>query len=185
MAQSPSSHARFRAVFDEHHDAVHLYCLRRLSPDEANEATAEVFLVAWRRLERLPSGPDAVRWLIGVARNVVRNKQRNLQRRGRLVQRLGAIRDVRPDEPLSQVIRHESEREVHEALSRLRPREQELLLLKAWDGMSNEQVAEILGITYKAVEGRYTRALKKLSKGLGPGRSTSTSPRLAQEGGEQ
>ena len=185
MAQSPSSHTRFRSVFDEHHESVHLYCLRRLSPDEANEATAEVFLIAWRRLDKLPSGPDAVRWLMGVSRNVVRNKQRNVHRRGRLVQRLGAVREARPDEPLSQVIRHESEREVHEALSRLRPREQELLRLKTWEGLSNEQVADVLGITEKAVEGRYTRALKKLSKGLSPGHSTNASPRLVQEGGEQ
>ena len=42
MAQSPSSHAAFRKVFDDNHDAVHMFCLRRLNIEDANEATADV-----------------------------------------------------------------------------------------------------------------------------------------------
>ena len=37
VSQSPSSHANFRRMFDEHHDAVHKYCLRRLNVEDANE----------------------------------------------------------------------------------------------------------------------------------------------------
>ena len=185
MAQSPSSHVTFRKVFDEHHDPVHMYCLRRLNVEDANEATAEVFLVAWRRVDRIPSGPEALPWLYGVARNVVRNQRRSQHRRARLVARLGSIREAPHEEPEPQVVRHHQEVEVHEALSRLRPQDQELLRLKAWDGLSNDQIGDLLGISHRAVEGRYARALNKMSKYLPTERQAEPSPRLAQEGGEQ
>mgnify|MGYP001819655043 CR=1 FL=1 len=185
MAQSPSSHATFRSVFEEHHDAIHRYCLRRLGIDDANEATAEVFLVAWRRVERLPRHPEVLPWLYGVARNVVRNHRRGHHRRARLLGRLGSVREVPGDEPELQVVRHHQEAEVHEALQRLRPEDQELLRLKAWEGLSNSQIGDLLGMSHRAVEGRYPRALKKLSKHLTMADQRDASPRLAQEGGEQ
>lgn len=185
MAQSPSSHATFRSAFDEHHDAIHRYCLRRLGADDANEATAEVFLVAWRSIERLPREGEVLPWLYGVARNVVRNQQRSRHRRARLLSRLGSVREVPGDGPEPQVVRHHQEAEVHEALRRLRPQDQELLRLKAWEGLSNDQIGDLLGMSSRAVEGRYARAIKKLSKHLTTARQVDLSPRLAQEGGEQ
>lgn len=185
MAQTPSSQAAFRSVFDEHHDAIHRYCLRRLSVDDANEAAAEVFVVVWRSLDRMPTGSEALPWLYGVARNVVRNHRRSHHRRARLLARLGSVRDLPDEEPETQVLRHHHEAEVHEALQRLSPHDRELLRLKAWDGLSNDQIGALLGLSHRAVEGRYSRALKKLSKHLTPAGRVDLSPRLAQEGGEQ
>lgn len=185
MAQSPSSHAVFRKVFDENHDAVHMYCLRRLNVDDANEATADVFLVAWRKVDQVPSGSEALPWLYGVARNVVRNQHRSHNRGARLVARLGSVRAAPPEQPEPQVIRHQEEAEVHLALSQLRAQDQELLRLKAWEGLSNDQIGKLLGMSHRAVEGRYARALNKLSKSLSTERQVGNSPRLAQEGGEQ
>jgi hypothetical protein len=45
---------RTHALFDAHFDAVRAYCIRRLPLAEANDATSEVFLIAWRRLEDIP-----------------------------------------------------------------------------------------------------------------------------------
>jgi hypothetical protein len=43
------------------------YALRRtLSPDDAADILAETFLVAWRKLDQVPSGPDARLWLFGL-----------------------------------------------------------------------------------------------------------------------
>ena len=41
-----------------------------------------------------------------------------------------------------------------------------LLGLKVWEGLSNKAIGTILGISHRAVEGRYSRALKKLTKQL-------------------
>jgi len=90
VTQSPSSDAAFRMVFDAHHDAVHRFCMRRLGVDDGNDATAEVFLVAWRRMDAMPEQDEPLPWLYGVARNVVRNHRRTRQRKVRLVSRLSS-----------------------------------------------------------------------------------------------
>lgn len=181
MAQAPSSDATFRRVFDAHFEAIHRYCLRRLDTDDANDATAEVFMVAWRRIADLPSGEESLPWLYGVARNVVSNQRRSSRRKVRLVSRLGSIAEPPVDPPDLQVVQHSEVVEMHEALQKLRPKDQELVRLKAWEELSNQQIGQILGISDRAVEGRYARALRKLGKSLTTGSNLAS--RLVEEGG--
>jgi len=145
---------------------VHTYCLRRLAIEDANEATAEVFLVVWRRLDQVPPGDEVLTWLYGVAHNVVRNYRRGSRRYLRLVARVGSMRGPIAEEPAPQVIRSLEQAEVRRALSRLSPQDQELLLLKAWEKLSNREIGDLLGVTHRAVEGRFARALDRLAKVL-------------------
>ena len=52
---------RFERVYAEHFDAVVRYCLRRTTREDALDATAETFTVAWRRREAVPWEPSATR----------------------------------------------------------------------------------------------------------------------------
>ncbi len=54
MPRSRDRDAMFNRTFDLHYEAVQIYCFCRLRADDVNDAVAEVFLVAWRRM-----GPDA------------------------------------------------------------------------------------------------------------------------------
>ncbi|NNF10835.1 MAG: RNA polymerase subunit sigma-24, partial [Acidimicrobiia bacterium] len=84
MEESPSTSLRFKRLYDEHFDAVQSYCLRRLPVADANDAVSEVFLVAWRKIEAVPTGEESLPWLFGVARNAVRNSGRSHRRSARL-----------------------------------------------------------------------------------------------------
>jgi RNA polymerase sigma factor (sigma-70 family) len=181
VTQSPSSDAAFRIVFDERHDAVHLFCLRRLGADDANDATAEVFLVAWRRMDSMPERDETLPWLYGVARNVVRNNRRRRQRTARLVSRLSSHSPEVSDAAETVVVQNAESVEVLDAMAGLRPAEQEVLRLKAWEELSNEKIGVILGMSDRTVEGRYARALKKLAGRLP--KDPVVSPRFAEEGG--
>lgn len=183
MSAVPSADQRFTSLFDAHHTDIQAYCLRRLPPDDANDAAAEVFLVAWRRYAELPSD-GALMWLYGVARNVVRNQQRTGRRKLRLAARANAMGQLPQDGPDIETIRNEEHEEVIAAMATLRKTDRELLQLKIWEGLSNDDVATVMGITKRAVEGRYTRALKKLSRKLEGGDTVATgSPFSAERGG--
>lgn len=171
-------------MFDAHHRNIHAYCLRRLPTEDANEAASEVFLVAWRRSSSLPVGEEALLWLYGVARNVVRNHQRAARRQIRLRARSGSMVIEPREGPETQVIRNEEHEEVLGALQSLNPAERELLGLKVWEGLSNEAIGTILGISHRAVEGRYARAIKKLSKQLERGQSADQRSPFSAERGE-
>lgn len=181
-AASTTDH-RFRSLFDAHHRELHAYCLRRLPVEDANEAVSEVFLVALRRADRIPDKGEALLWLYGVARNVVRNHQRSNWRRSNLTLRHQSMAVPPEDGPEVLLVRSEDQRAVAEAIETLRPADQELIRLKIWEELSNGAVGAILGITERAVEGRYTRAIKKLSKTLdGGSRAADRSPSSSLKG---
>ena len=117
MARAPSTDDRFRALFDAHHRELHAYCLRRLPVEDANDAAAEIFLVAWRRPHDVPVGDAAGLWLYGVARNVVRNWQRGARRQLRLVAKAGSMPDASAEGPEVQIVRNEEQEEVHRAIA--------------------------------------------------------------------
>src|SRR6202035_3680251 len=83
VAAQDERQRRFEAVYAAHHGPILGYVLRRTSnPDDAADVIAETFLTAWRRLEDMPSDPQARLWLYGVARRVLANHHRGQRRAG-------------------------------------------------------------------------------------------------------
>jgi RNA polymerase sigma-70 factor (ECF subfamily) len=154
---------RFERVFDEHFRAVSAYARRRAAEAEAEDAVAETFLVAWRRLDEVPS--DAKPWLLGVARRVLANQRRAAGRRLALAQRAGLERAAEPER-----------RPILEALERLSESDRELLLLVAWDGLSPGEAAAALRCSRTAVKVRLHRARRRLRTELERLEPTTAAP---------
>ena len=71
-----------------------------------------------------------------------------------------------------------------DALARLRPAEQELLRLWAWEDLAPADIALVLGTTTNAVNIRLHRARRRLAELLDDGRKPTTGPGHNQvEGG--
>ena len=88
-----TSEDRFEALYAEHFGRVLAYVLRRAPAAVAADVVADVFLVAWRRLERVPAEP--LPWLLSVARKTLANERRGGRRRAALVDALtDAERDI-------------------------------------------------------------------------------------------
>ena len=182
-----SSDAQFRVVYDSHVAAIRRYCQRRLPRPDVDDATAEVFLVAWRRVDRMPGGDEALLWLYGVARNVVRNQQRSARRMLRLRSRL-QLASPGGEDTAVQVIRRFEDQEVLDALAKLRPSDQELLRLAAWEGLKPAAIGQVLGIHPHAASMRLGRARNRLARLLDLENQQPASaaiPRPVSEGGER
>ena len=183
MAQSPSNNVEFRRIFDAYFDEVQRYCGRRLSPEDANDALAEVFLVAWRRLEAVPPDEEALPWLIGVARNAVRNVSRSRRRSTRLTIRARSVGGSVVPSPEMQVVKAAEYGEVAHALESLRPDDREIIRLRAWEELTAPQIASAFGISVSAAEKRIARAIKRLESAVMQ-RRTSVRPREIEKGGD-
>ena len=151
---------RFRRLYADHGRALFAYALRRTdSPDDAAEVLSDTFLVAWRRLQDVPSGDAARLWLYGVARRTLANRRRGDDRRDRLGQRLrvelAGTLDHHPA-PSADAL------ELRDALAQLVPLDQELLRLTAWEGLSHREAASVLGISSLAARSRIHRARRRL-----------------------
>lgn len=149
---------RFRALFARHYPAVYRYAGRRLGADEAADAAAEAFTVAWRKIGHVPAEPDTLPWLYGVARRVVANAERSRRRRHRLTARAAA--GLTEEDPSS------DRAGVLSALAGLRPADREVLRLAAWEGLGPGQIGAVLRCSPNAAAIRLHRARRRLEQAL-------------------
>ena len=161
---------RFAELFESHHRGLLAYAVRRVAdPADAADGVAETFLVAWRRLDEVPSGPQARPWLFGVARRVLANLRRGERRRLALADRLrSAVVDVvpGPDEGVS---------DIELAVAGLGEVDREVLRLHAWDELAHDEIALVLGLSRGAVRVRLHRARRRLAAQLSAQLSAQTS----------
>ena len=168
---SDARRRRLEELFAAHGSTVYAYARRRTSAADADEVVADTFLVAWRRLDAVPAN-DALPWLLAVARRTLANRLRGDARRSALQLRLAAAQspDTTGDDD-----RHIDDR-VRAALAALPAREREALTLLAWDDLSPDEIATVLGCTRAAVYLRLSRARRRLQRALG------TPPSSPEEG---
>lgn len=152
---------RFDPLFQAHYQAIYRYCVRRLGRSEAEDAAADVFAVAWRRLDELPPDEAERAWLVGVAHRVVGNRYRSRRRQTTLSTRLEATTDRKGQEVADQASDPEVEL-LLAALDGLSDADRELLRLSSWDGLSRDEIASVLGIKPNAVDQRLHRARSRL-----------------------
>lgn len=147
---------RFDELFRQNLAGIVSYCgWRSRSTGDEQDAIAEVFLIAWRRLESVPEGEGARPWLYATARRVLANQARASARRRRLNEKLSA-----------QPVAVETEADplagrVHDALAVLGPRDREVLLLAEWEGLGPAEIAVVLRCPAVTVRGRLHRARRR------------------------
>ncbi len=160
--------ARFERLFRSQADAVRSYVLRRATVEDADDVVAETFLVAWRRLDDVPSEPRP--WLLAVARRLLANRRRADRRVASLSARLeqgAAGRGADSDDATGGT---ELRLTVLAALERLPDKEQEAMRLLAWDRLSLADAATVLGCSRATLAVRAHRARRKLGGLLEPER---------------
>jgi RNA polymerase sigma factor (sigma-70 family) len=171
--------ARFSVLYRRHGRAILAYALRRTGDSEdAADAVAETFLVAWRRLDEVPI-TEARLWLYGVARRVIANQDRAERRRTALGQRLSQTlrTELATHAPASA-----EAAAVLRAMSGLRPEDRELLLLVSWEELTPAQAAKVLDISALAARSRLHRARRRLRALLADdGAAATRNPKLDME----
>lgn len=131
--------AAFRRLFENTYEGLLRFVERRVHPLAAEDVVAEVFLVAWRRLDDVPVVPDEARaWLFGVAQRALANQRRGDARRLSLQVRVGQSHtQVEGDHSVDVAARLDLAR----AWSKLSQTDQEALTLSGLDGLTGPQAA--------------------------------------------
>lgn len=151
-------------LYECHAAAVHGYALRRSDRETADEVTAQVFLVAWRRRSSVPA--DALPWLYGVARRVLADQRRGASRRRRLGERLRGTTVEAASGPAADPAGTTRDHGLAAALKRLSMADREALLLRYWEELEPAQIARVLGCSRAAAAVRLHRARERLAREL-------------------
>jgi RNA polymerase sigma factor (sigma-70 family) len=156
-----TAEARFRELFGEHYPAVARYVLARgFQAADADDLIAATFEVAWRRLDAVPGGEEALPWLLSTARNFARNADRKAHREQTLVNGLAHTAAPGSEADLD---RRAEWNGVRLALAQLRPVDRDLILLVAWDGLSPTSAGRVLGLRPVTARSRLHRGRQRLT----------------------
>jgi RNA polymerase sigma-70 factor (ECF subfamily) len=172
--------SRFTAIYEAHHAQVFAYAVSRAGRQLADDVVGDTFLVAWRKLVAEPDWrprppqnplrpsaaevpPSPLPWLLGVARNVIRERYRDEVRQASLAVELRAwVVDAEAD-----IADGVTERAAMlTALAALREDDRELLTLMAWHGLSTRDAARVVGCSTATFFVRLHRARKRLQEAL-------------------
>lgn len=155
---------RFVGLYDEFYDDVYRYCLRRTGHASAEDVVSRVFATAWRRIDSVPDGREALYWLYRVSYRMIGHQWRGTARRKKLETKLRGLGVEPPVPPEDFVVQDEQSRQVLEAVRQLSEIDREVLLLGVWEQLPHTEIAKTLEISVGAVKQRMHRARKNLAK---------------------
>jgi RNA polymerase sigma-70 factor (ECF subfamily) len=153
----------FDDIFEEYQDRIY-NCIYRLmgNPEDAYDLTQETFLRAYAALPKIRGELKVGPWLYRIATNLCMDqlRRRKLIRWEPLDNLLAVFspKQVAKDSPERETLRQESRETVHRVLERLTPKYRTCLVLREYQDMSCEEIAEVLGTTRSAVKSLLFRA---------------------------
>lgn len=159
---APDAADRIGVVIETNSPDLLAFFLRRVeTAEDAADLLGEALLVIWRRADTIPAEDDEARmWMFGIARNLVATHGRTTRRRSALQDKLRTQLQEPIEEPLTDDL------DVRALLSRLSQTDQEIIRLTYWDGFTQKQAAQMLGMPVGTLRSRHHRARKSLRRML-------------------
>ncbi len=158
------SEAAWTVLVQTHQEAVfRLAYLLLGNRDEAEDVAQEVFVRAFRHLDRFDASRPLRPWLLRITRNLAYNRQRSLRRYWRAVNRLFAEppATAQPAQRAEQQVQAEL---LWQAVRQLPEPDQEIIYLRYFLALSVAESAETLDVAEGTVKSRLHRALDRLKR---------------------
>ncbi len=148
-------------MFRAHVAQVRGYTWTLVDSADCDDIVAATFRTAWQRFEQVPPLAEKA-WLLGVARQHIRNHVRSERRRQALV---GALESLRP--PADVEMHHGridpiTTGPLWQAIGQLSEAEREVIQLAAWHELQPSEIAVVLDISQAAARVRLHRARQHL-----------------------
>ena len=146
----------FSALYREHLPALSRYLIRRVPVDVVEDLASDIIEVAWRKRNQAPKGKELA-WLYKIAGYVVANYRTKTNNRNRI---LGLL--IEPKSAPSAEAVAFGDQNLGIAWARLKPSEQQLISLSAFEDLNISEIAIAMSISPNAVSIRLHRAKTKL-----------------------
>jgi RNA polymerase sigma-70 factor (ECF subfamily) len=157
----------FDAIVERHRRSIYQVCYRFVNDhEEASDLAQETFLKAWKGLKNFKGEAALATWLYRIAVNTCLNR---VSAKRLPVEPLESDRfvDATAEEPGAGLIREERAEAVRRAIAQLPEKQRATLIMRAYQDMSHQQIADALGSSVGAVKANFFHALQNLKKILG------------------
>jgi RNA polymerase sigma-70 factor, ECF subfamily len=153
--------AAFERIYRRHSARIHSLCARMVNPHEADDATQEVFIRAWRKLELFRGDSAFGTWLHRLAVNLLiarRKTETSYQ------DRFGT--DVDGMQPPGRRDRPDLRMDFEAAMRTLPAGAKEIFVLHDVEGYTHEEIGDMLGINSGTSKSQLHRARMSLRQYL-------------------
>ena len=153
----------FEELYRTSRDDIYAYVASLLRDGSAaEEVTAAAFERAYRKRHRFdPQRGERRAWLFGIARNAALDELRRRKRHATLRVDPEDVDAVAVEDDVDDALRRTT---VRAALDGLQPRERELVALKFHAGLTNAEIARVLGVSESNAGTLLHRTIAKLRK---------------------
>ena len=175
-AAQQGDQAAFGALVEKYQAMAYSQALRMVgNPDDAADATQDAFLNAWRALPGFQGQSSFSTWLYRLTSNACIDLLRRSKRRPTLSITVADEDEEGPQEtdipderwsPERELERKETRQTVRSGLSALSPEHREVLALREFEGLSYQEIAQLLELEEGTVKSRLSRGKKLLREKL-------------------
>lgn len=153
----------FRRLFDAYRRKIYTYLLKMTqSRETAEDSVHDIFLKLWTGREKLPEIENLNAYLYRMAHNHAFNGLRKMATETLVLAEIKGQGTDLPEDPDMTLGRKEVRRFIHEAVSKLTPKQREVFQLSRELGLKQEEIAQRLGISVATVKSHLTDALNAL-----------------------
>ncbi len=142
----------FEHIYRRYHPRIHGLARRMVGPDDADDATQDIFFRAWTRLHSYRADAAFSTWLYRLALNVLIRRSARVRGVAKLTVGVTDENLVAVSQPL------DARLDLDSALSALSPDLRAAVVLHDIEGFSHEEIGKLLGISLTAARMRLYRA---------------------------
>ena len=135
--------------------------------EDAKDALQETFIKCWRKQNQVDSIENLKAWVFRIALNTGRDIRKTAWKRRRQSLAEDAIVVSKADGPETSLVHNEQMAQLRLAVLQLRPKEQEVFLLRQNGNLTYEQIADSTGLPIGTVKTRMRSALARLRQTVG------------------
>ena len=154
----------FDLIVVRHRRPIYQLCYRFVgNHEDASDLAQDVFVRAFKGLAKFKGDSSLATWLYRVGVNTCLNRVAVKRPQTESIDAVPRI-DERADNPLDLVMRDERAVVVRRAIEQLPPKQRATLVLRVYQEMSHEEIANVLGSSVGAVKANFFHALGNLKR---------------------
>jgi RNA polymerase sigma-70 factor (ECF subfamily) len=153
----------FDALYERYFNKVYAFSLSYLkNKEDAEGAVQEVFIILWRKREKLNEIKKLDAWLFTLTFNQVRKtfRSRSIERRN--MELYSFLAEMNDESVYSTLEFNDMLENARSLINTLTPRQKNVLLLRSKEGLTSSEIAKKLGINKRTVENHLTSARSSL-----------------------
>lgn len=166
-----SGQVEFQEIYAELHPRIRRYLRGLVGSSEAEDLTQEVFIKVHQALPHFRGDCKVSTWVYRIATNAAFDRLRSPSFRGagQVMLQIGRPAPERPPGAEQELVRKEMNECIRRYIDELPPSYRSVVLLSEEEGLTNQEIAEALGVTLETVKITLHRARARLKKALGTG----------------